>query len=66
MKWRILLHLPSYQLKKQTKIIITCMALHKFIGESNLRDDELDMCDQDKNYTPIAETSSSKGSDGPS
>jgi hypothetical protein len=40
MKWRILQHLPSYPMEKQTKITIACMALHNFIRDSAL-DDEL-------------------------
>jgi hypothetical protein len=33
-KWRILFKVPSYPLRKQTKIIVACMALHNFIRES--------------------------------
>jgi hypothetical protein len=31
MKWRILLHMPSYAPHKQSQIIVACMALHNFI-----------------------------------
>jgi hypothetical protein len=34
MKWRILLSLPSFLLRKQSKIIIPCMSLHNFIKDS--------------------------------
>jgi hypothetical protein len=38
MKWRILLHLPSYPITKQAKIIVACMALHNFIRENTNKD----------------------------
>jgi hypothetical protein len=38
MKWRILLSLPSFSRKKQSKIIIACMTLHNFIRDSALHD----------------------------
>lgn len=53
MKWRVLLNLPSYPMAKQTKIILGCMALHNFIRESALGDEDFDMCDQDENYQPM-------------
>jgi hypothetical protein len=55
MKWRILLDLPSYPMRKQSQIIMACMAIHNFIRESALPDTEFDMCDQDENYVPMAE-----------
>lgn len=61
MKWRILLDLPSYPMRKQTKIIIACMALHNFIRDSAVMDEDFEMCDQDENYIPV-EASSSQGS----
>uniref|UniRef100_A0A0A8YRV6 Uncharacterized protein n=1 Tax=Arundo donax TaxID=35708 RepID=A0A0A8YRV6_ARUDO len=61
MKWRILLDLPSCPQKKQTKIILACMALHNFIRESAMRDEAFNMVDQDDNFKPIAEASSSQG-----
>jgi hypothetical protein len=42
MKWRILLSLPSFSLKKQSKIIIACMTLHNFIRDSALHDRDFD------------------------
>jgi hypothetical protein len=36
MKWRILLHLPSYPVEKQSKIIVACMSLHNFIRGHDL------------------------------
>ncbi|EEE58803.1 hypothetical protein OsJ_10354 [Oryza sativa Japonica Group] len=53
MKWRILLDLPSYPMLKQTKIIHACMALHNFIRDSKLSDEEFDLCDNDENYMPM-------------
>jgi hypothetical protein len=38
MKWRILLNLPSFSLRKQSKIIIACMALHNFIRDNVIHD----------------------------
>ncbi|XP_004956819.1 uncharacterized protein LOC101780464 [Setaria italica] len=38
MKLRILLNLPSYLVNKQSKIIVTCMALHNFIRDSVVHD----------------------------
>jgi hypothetical protein len=42
MKWRILLSLPSFSLKKQSKITIACMTLHNFIRDSALHDRDFD------------------------
>jgi hypothetical protein len=42
MKWIILLSLPSFLLKKQSKIIIACMTLHNFIRDSALHDRDFD------------------------
>jgi hypothetical protein len=42
MKWRILLRLPSFSLRKQLKIIIACMALHNFIRDSAIHDHDFD------------------------
>jgi hypothetical protein len=44
-----LFKVPSYPLRKQTKIIVACMALHNFIRESQLEDKEFDKCDNDEN-----------------
>jgi hypothetical protein len=51
-KWRILLHITSYPILKQTRIIVACMALHNWIRESNLHDKEFYKCDQNENYMP--------------
>jgi hypothetical protein len=40
MKWRIQLHLPSYPVEKQSKIIVACMTLHNFIRDHNLDDSD--------------------------
>jgi hypothetical protein len=42
MKWRILLSLPSFSLRKQSKIIIACMVLHNFIQDSVIHDRDFD------------------------
>ncbi|XP_072148472.1 protein ALP1-like [Setaria viridis] len=62
MKWRMLLDLPSYPLNKQSKIILASMALHNFIRESNMRDQDFDMCDQDEEYMPMPTTAASQAS----
>jgi hypothetical protein len=38
MKWHILLYLTSYDVDKQVKIIVACIALHNFIREHDLDD----------------------------
>jgi hypothetical protein len=42
MKRRILLNLPSFSLRKQSKIIIACMTLHNFIRGSAIPDRDFD------------------------
>jgi hypothetical protein len=51
-KWRILKHLLSYPMKKQTKIILACMVFNNFIRDSYKNDDLFDMCDEDKDFVP--------------
>ena len=53
-KWRILKAVPSFPLRTQKHIIIACMALHNFIRDSKLRDEEFDKCDEDEDYMPEA------------
>ena len=60
MKWRILLDLPSYPTTKQSQIIIACMALHNFIRDSYLGDEDFDLVDSDENFVPLSEASSSQ------
>jgi hypothetical protein len=36
MKSQILLHLPSYPIQRQSKIIVACMALDNFIRDHDL------------------------------
>jgi len=55
MKWRITLHIPSFPVEKQKKIIIACMALHNFIRDSDLSDELFEMCDNDEEYIPPVE-----------
>jgi hypothetical protein len=50
MKWRILQHLPSYPIEKQTKIIIACMTLHNFIRDSALDDKLFAQCDVNEDF----------------
>jgi hypothetical protein len=64
MKWRILLSLPMYPMAKQSQIIMACMALHNFIRESAIADEDFDKCDRDENYVPEPEASSSQGNRG--
>jgi hypothetical protein len=50
MKWRMLLSMPQFSIRNQTRIIVACMALHNFIRESIIVDREFAMCDADANY----------------
>jgi hypothetical protein len=61
MKWRILLSLPSFSLRKQSKIIIACMALHNFIRDSALHDRDFDQLVPTSlaHDVPVGESSSS-------
>jgi hypothetical protein len=45
---------------KQIQIVIACMALHNFIRESFMSDDDFNLCDQDDNYVPLFGASSSQ------
>jgi hypothetical protein len=47
---------------KQSKIIHACMALHNFIRDSKMADEEFDRCDQDENYMPIPSSHSASES----
>jgi hypothetical protein len=47
MKWHIFLYLPSYDVDKQAKIIVACMALHNFIREHDLDDSDFELDVQD-------------------
>ncbi|KAL6848164.1 hypothetical protein ACP4OV_022292 [Aristida adscensionis] len=40
MKWRMLGKVPSYPERKQSKIILACMALHNFIRENAQGDED--------------------------
>jgi hypothetical protein len=50
MKWHILLDVPSYPIEKQKNIIIACMALHNFIRDSNMSDEDFDRLELDETY----------------
>jgi hypothetical protein len=54
-KWRILKAMPSFSPRTQKHIIIACMALHNFIRDSALHDDEFEKCDEDEDYIPEGE-----------
>ena len=51
-KWRILKGVPSFKPCTQKKIIIACMALHNYIRETKMPDEEFDKCDEDEDYVP--------------
>jgi hypothetical protein len=62
MKWRILLNLPSFSLRKQSKIIIACMALHNLIRDSAIHDRDFDQYVPSTIHVldvPVSESSSS-------
>jgi hypothetical protein len=42
--------MSSFSPERQKQIIIDCMALHNFIRDSELRDEEFDKCDDDDDY----------------
>jgi hypothetical protein len=42
--------MPSFSPGRQKHIIISCMALHNFIRDIPLRDEDFDKCDEDENY----------------
>jgi hypothetical protein len=44
--------MPSFSPRRQKQIIISCMALHNFIRDIPLRDEDFDKCDEDENYMP--------------
>jgi hypothetical protein len=58
MKWRMLLHMPKFSIKKQARIIVACMALHNFIRDSRIADREFARCDANENYFPMPPSSS--------
>jgi hypothetical protein len=49
-KWRILQHLSSNPIEKQTKIIIACMTLHNFIRDGALDDELFAQCDVNEDF----------------
>jgi len=62
MKWRILLDFASFLVQKQSKIIMVCMRLHNFIRQSGLMDELFQRCDEDENFDPNDEETSSASS----
>ena len=59
--------MPSFPPRRQKHIIIACMALHNFIRDSKLGDEEFDKCDDDEDYMPEAAqaTTQAQGDDVP-
>ena len=51
--------MAKFPKKKQTRIIVACMAIHNFIRESRIADREFAMCDADANYNPMPSSSES-------
>jgi len=49
-KWRILKGISSFSTRTQKHIVLACMALHNFIRDSKLHDEEFDRCDADEDY----------------
>lgn len=67
MKWRILLSLPSFSLRKQLKIIIACMALHNFIRDSAIHNHDSDhFVSRTVSRTKVGDEGVAKSSRGPS
>jgi hypothetical protein len=62
-KWRILKGMPSFHPRTQKHIIMTCLALHNFICDSQLRDKEFERCDADEDYL-VQETSDTTETEG--
>jgi hypothetical protein len=50
MKWRILLAIPSYPERKQSKIILACCGLHNFIKENDCEDIDFNMVEADDTF----------------
>jgi hypothetical protein len=42
----------SFSPKRQKHIIIACMTLYNFIGDSELTDEKFEKCDDDEDYMP--------------
>jgi hypothetical protein len=53
MKFRILLNMPRFPERKRTRVIVACMTLHNFIGESRIEDRDFQRCDGDANFNPM-------------
>jgi hypothetical protein len=54
-KWRILKSMPSFSSLTSKHIMIACMALHNFIHDIPLRDEEFEKFDEDLDYMPEGE-----------
>ena len=53
--------IPSFPMKKQSKIIVACMAIHNFIRENGIGDREFELCDRDENFIPTTGGSNYEG-----
>lgn len=58
-KWCILKGISSFITRSHKHITLACMALHNFIRDSKLHDEEFDRCDADEDYL-LEETSESQ------
>jgi hypothetical protein len=52
MKWRVVLKMPSYPMKKQKMIVAATMCLHNFIRENDSDDKDFSRCDRNPDYVP--------------
>jgi hypothetical protein len=57
MKFRMLLHIPRFLERKQTRIIVACMTLRNFFKESRIGVSNFQRCDVDANYDPMPNNS---------
>ncbi|KAL6880595.1 hypothetical protein ACP4OV_012160 [Aristida adscensionis] len=67
MKWRILEKVPSFPVRKQSKIIIAYMPLHNFIRENAAMDRDFDLCDIEEVealYDPLDTVSVNQNAEG--
>jgi len=63
-KWYILKGISSFSTRTQKHIVLACIALHNFIRDSKLHDEEFDRCDADEDYL-LEETSESQEDESP-
>ena len=56
--------ISSFSTRTQKHIVLACIALHNFIRDSKLHDEEFDRCDADEDYL-LEETSESQEDESP-